>query len=143
MTPGFFTPNGSARFAARHPALAAQAFFRNIPAGAVSSLGLGTYLGKPDETTSARYVDAILAALRGGINTFDTAINYRYTRSEQDLGEALRRAFNENLAARDELLIATKAGFLTIRSCWRSTARRRQTRPAAHPRYRRSIPAGK
>jgi aryl-alcohol dehydrogenase-like predicted oxidoreductase len=113
VTPGFFTPDGSARFAARYPALAAQAFYRTIPAGAVSSLGLGTYLGKPDETTSARYVEAILAAINGGINTFDTAINYRYTRSEQDLGEALRRAFSENLAARDELLIATKAGFLT------------------------------
>lgn len=113
MTPGFFNPEGSARFAARHPALAAQAFYRTTPAGAVSSLGLGTYLGKPDETTSARYVDAILAALRGGINAFDTAINYRYTRSEQDLGEALRRAFAENLATRDEVLVATKAGFLT------------------------------
>jgi aryl-alcohol dehydrogenase-like predicted oxidoreductase len=110
---GYCTPEGSARFVARHEALAAQAFFRTIPAGAVSSIGLGTYLGKPDDATSARYVDAMLAALAGGINAIDTAINYRYTRSEQDVGEALRRAVGEGVAARDEVLVSTKAGFLT------------------------------
>lgn len=113
MTSGYFTSEGSTRYSARHQALAGQEFFHLTPAGLLSSVGLGTYLGKPDEATSARYVEAILAALKGGINVFDTAINYRYTRSEQDLGEALRRAFQEGLAARDEILVCTKAGFLT------------------------------
>lgn len=81
--------------------------------GTVSTLGLGTYLGAPSDSVSARYVEAILEALRQGINVFDTALNYRYTRSEQDLGKALRRAAAEGLAARDEVLVATKAGFLT------------------------------
>ncbi|MCL4795419.1 MAG: aldo/keto reductase [Bryobacteraceae bacterium] len=113
MTSGFCTSDGSTRFTARHQALAGREFYRRTPAGLLSSIGLGTYLGKPDEAASARYVEAILAALNGGINVFDTAINYRYTRSEQDLGEALRRAFQEGLAARDEVLVCTKAGFLT------------------------------
>lgn len=113
MTPGYFTPEGSARFAARHPDAAENSFFRSTPAGKLSSLGLGTYLGKPDDATSQRYVQAILAALGGGINMIDTAINYRYTRSEQDVGEALRQTFAGGLAARDEVLVATKAGFLT------------------------------
>lgn len=113
VTPGHFTPDGAARFAARFPQRAANGFYRTIPAGAVASLGLGSYLGPPDEATSARYVESMLEALRQGINVFDTAINYRYTRSEQDLGEALRRAFGEGLAARDEVLVASKAGFLT------------------------------
>lgn len=113
MTPGYFTPAGSARFAGRHSEPAAHGFYRTIAAGTVSSLGLGTYLGAPGEEVSARYVESILEALRRGINVFDTAINYRYTRSEQDVGEALRRVFGEGLAARDEVLVATKAGFLT------------------------------
>jgi aryl-alcohol dehydrogenase-like predicted oxidoreductase len=113
VTPGYCTLEGSARFASRHPGLVDQGFFRVTPAGTLSSLGLGTYLGKPDDATSQRYGQAILAALKGGINVLDTAINYRYTRSEQDIGEALRQAFAEGAAARDETLVCTKAGFLT------------------------------
>jgi aryl-alcohol dehydrogenase-like predicted oxidoreductase len=105
MNAGFATPQGSARYAARFGSF--QDFFRNAQGLTVSSLGLGTYLGSPDEETDRGYVSAARAAMQSGINFFDTAINYRNQRSERALGEALRDV------PRDEIVICTKAGFLT------------------------------
>ena len=79
----------------------------------MSSLGLGTYLGQPDEATDRRYADAVTAAARGGINCFDTAINYRHQRSERSVGAALGPMFASGELQRDEVVVATKAGFLT------------------------------
>ena len=105
MRAGFATPEGTARLADRFPAF--QDFFRGAQGLRVSSLGLGTYLGNPDEATDRAYADAARAAFASGINFFDTAINYRNQRSEHALGDALREA------PRDEFVICTKAGFLT------------------------------
>jgi aryl-alcohol dehydrogenase-like predicted oxidoreductase len=105
MKSGFATPEGTARFADRFPAF--QDFFRGAQGLTVSSLGLGTYLGNPDEATDRAYTDAARAAFASGINFFDTAINYRNQRSERALGGALQ------VAPRDEFVICTKAGFLT------------------------------
>jgi aryl-alcohol dehydrogenase-like predicted oxidoreductase len=105
MKSGFATPEGTARFADRFPAF--QGFFRGAQGLTVSSLGLGTYLGNPDEATDRAYADAARAAFASGINFFDTAINYRNQKSERALGDALQDA------PRDEFVICTKAGFLT------------------------------
>jgi aryl-alcohol dehydrogenase-like predicted oxidoreductase len=69
----------------------------------VSSLGVGTYLEGSDEG----YTAALLAAAETGINFFDTAINYRSQASERCIGAALQRL------QRDEMVVCTKAGFLT------------------------------
>jgi aryl-alcohol dehydrogenase-like predicted oxidoreductase len=53
------------------------------------------------------YIEALVAAGEGGINFFDTAINYRGGRSETCIGAALRRL------RREEIVVCTKAGFLT------------------------------
>lgn len=82
-------------------------FFRDALGVTVSSLGIGTYLGQPDEATDRAYTDAVLAAAEGGINLIDTAINYRHTRSERSIGAALRQL------RRPEFVVCTKAGFLT------------------------------
>lgn len=103
---GFATPEGTARYAAQSGAPPAH-FFRIAQGLTISTLGLGTYLGEPDEQTNRDYVDAARAALRSGINFFDTAINYRHQQSERALGEALAPS------PRDEFVICTKAGFLT------------------------------
>lgn len=73
----------------------------------MSSLGIGTYIGQPDEATDIGYTDAILAAVEGGVNFIDTSINYRHQRSERSVGAALKKV------QRDEVVICTKAGFLT------------------------------
>lgn len=44
----------------------------------LSTIGLGTYIGVPDDTTDFDvYNAAKYLALSGGVNVFDTAINYR------------------------------------------------------------------
>ncbi len=107
MIAGHATPAGTARYAARFPRRQSTSFYRLAQRLTVSSLGLGTYLGDADPVTDRGYTEAVAAALRGGINFLDTAINYRNQRSEWCIGAAL------NDIARDEVVLCTKAGFLT------------------------------
>jgi aryl-alcohol dehydrogenase-like predicted oxidoreductase len=79
-----------------------------------SSIGLGTYLGEPDAAADARYTEAIAHALRSGINLLDTAINYRHQRSERNLGAALGQLFQTGELQRDEVVVCTKAGYLSF-----------------------------
>lgn len=106
------TPEGTQLYAGRFSARAAAGHFRMQQDFLLSSIGLGTYLGEPDDATDRAYTDAIVAAVEGGSNVLDTAINYRFQRSERAVGAALaelaRRGFS-----RDEIVICTKGGFLT------------------------------
>jgi aryl-alcohol dehydrogenase-like predicted oxidoreductase len=113
VIPGSISPDGSARLAARHPAAAAQHFYRVTQGCLVSTLGIGTYLGEMDDSTDTAYTAAIRRSVEGGLNVVDTAINYRHMRSELSVGAALRELIHHGEAARDELLICSKAGFLT------------------------------
>jgi aryl-alcohol dehydrogenase-like predicted oxidoreductase len=111
--PGRATPQGTLRYAARFQGRAAAGHFREIPSGLVlSSIGVGTYLGEPDDATDKGYTDAIVAAVEGGINVVDSAINYRSQRSERSVGAALRELVSKGFS-RDEIVLCTKAGFLT------------------------------
>jgi len=110
---GFATSEGTARLAARRSGPGRFGFYRQFDNLQVSSLGLGTYLGNPDDATDIAYRDAVIAAVRGGINFLDTAINYRHQRSERSIGAALAQLFAAGDAQRDEIVVATKAGFLT------------------------------
>ncbi len=83
-----------------------QRFYREAQGLMVSSLGLGSYLGDQSDAADAAYTEAAAAALDGGINFLDTALNYRHQRSERAIGAALRGR------AREEIVLATKAGFL-------------------------------
>ena len=110
---GSATAEGTLRYAARFQGRAAAGHFREIRGGLVlSSIGIGTYLGEPDEATDGAYTDAVVAAIEGGINVVDSAINYRFQRSERAIGEALRELFHKGYG-RDEVMVCTKAGFLT------------------------------
>ena len=92
---------------------AAAGHFREIPGGLVlSSIGIGTYLGDPDEPTDRAYASAVVAAVEGGINVVDSAINYRLQRSERSIGAALKALAGKGFL-RDEIVLCTKAGFLT------------------------------
>jgi aryl-alcohol dehydrogenase-like predicted oxidoreductase len=110
--PGRATPEGTKRYAARF-ARAARGYFREAAGGLItSSIGIGTYLGEPDDATDRRYTESIVAAGEGGINLFDTAINYRLQRSERSVGAALQALLQRGFS-RDEFIVCTKAGFLT------------------------------
>jgi aryl-alcohol dehydrogenase-like predicted oxidoreductase len=110
---GCATPEGTLRYAARFQGRSAPGHFREITGGLVlSSIGIGTYLGEPDDSTDQGYTDAVVAAVEGGINVVDSAINYRLQRSERSVGAALRKLASNGFA-RNEIVVCTKAGFLT------------------------------
>jgi len=108
---GRATPEGTSRFAARAPVPAAH--FRTTAAGLVlSSIGLGTYLGEEDDETDRGFEESIAVALALGVNVIDTAVNYRGQRSERAVCRALAAAIADGAAAREEVFVATKGGFL-------------------------------
>jgi len=110
MLPGRATSEGTARF--RDAAAAAPGHFRHTSASDLwlSSLGIGTYLGRDDAATDALYASAVRRALQLGINVVDTAINYRNQRSERAVGAAVR----ESGQARDGIVLCTKGGYLAF-----------------------------
>jgi aryl-alcohol dehydrogenase-like predicted oxidoreductase len=120
MFPGHATSEGTAHYRDRFPQLRDPGHFRcpkHVPGVEelwLSSIGLGTYLGEPEDTADANYVEAISTALRSGINVLDTAINYRHQRSERNIGAALRQQIESGALRRDEILVCTKAGYLSF-----------------------------
>ena len=120
MFPGHATADGTARFRDRFPTLRDAGHFRRPghASGAgelwLSSIGLGTYLGEPDDTSDRAYTEAITTALASGVNVLDTAINYRHQRSERNIGEALKQVISAGKLQRDEVLVCTKAGYLSF-----------------------------
>jgi aryl-alcohol dehydrogenase-like predicted oxidoreductase len=86
----------------------ARTFFRRYADCVVSSIGVGTYLGDPTTLQDEQHEEAIVEALRSGINVVDTAINYRNQRSERVVGDAVRAADVD----REAVLVATKGGFV-------------------------------
>jgi aryl-alcohol dehydrogenase-like predicted oxidoreductase len=113
MLSGFATAQGTGRFGQRFPAERAAGFFRGAQRLSVSSIGIGTYLGEMDEATDQNYVGAIHGVLKAGVNFIDTSLNYRHQRSERCIGTALREAVDSGEIQRDEVVICTKAGYLT------------------------------
>lgn len=107
------THDGTRRFIGRHVGRVPASHFRTAVDGlSVGSLGIGTYLGDPDDETDVAYADALRAAFRLGTNVVDTAINYRAQRSERAVGQALAAAIAAGEVARDEIVVCTKGGYL-------------------------------
>ncbi|HTU32452.1 MAG TPA: aldo/keto reductase [Candidatus Acidoferrum sp.] len=110
---GDATREGTEHYAERFAGRVASGHFRHTPAGiSVSSIGIGTYLGDPDAATDRAYTESVVAAVEGGLNLVDSAINYRFQRSERSIGAALKQLL-ANGFSRDEIILCTKAGFLT------------------------------
>ena len=80
------TPEGTQRYSERFRELAAEGHFRQAQGLTLSSLGIGTYLGQPNDNTDASYSAALVEAGLAGINVFDTAINYM----EKSLAKSLQ-----------------------------------------------------
>jgi aryl-alcohol dehydrogenase-like predicted oxidoreductase len=107
MLGGRATREGTARF--RDAAGAAAGHFRPGLEGLwLSSLGIGTYLGRDDAATDALYAASVRRALQLGLNVIDSAINYRNQRSERAVGAAV----SESGVARDQIVLCTKGGYL-------------------------------
>jgi aryl-alcohol dehydrogenase-like predicted oxidoreductase len=106
------TAIGTKRYAGRFTGRAAVGHFREVQDFTVSSVGIGTYLGTPDAKIDAAYTAAVIAAVASGINCIDTAINYRFQRSERSIGDAIKQLAAKGFS-RDELVVCSKAGYLT------------------------------
>jgi aryl-alcohol dehydrogenase-like predicted oxidoreductase len=110
---GRATPEGTHRYAQRFAGRAAAGHFREVAGGLwASSVGVGTYLGEPDTATDHGYTESVVTAVQGGFNLIDSAINYRFQRSERSVGVALKQ-LAANGFSREEVILCTKAGFLT------------------------------
>src|ERR1700732_3231224 len=106
------TAESTKRYADRFNGLAAAGHFREVQSLALSSLGIGTYLGQPDDKTDANYAASVVAAVEDGINVIDTGINYRFQRSERSIGSALKQLGQRGFS-REEFVLCTKGGYLT------------------------------
>jgi aryl-alcohol dehydrogenase-like predicted oxidoreductase len=102
------TADGTFRYKERFGDDMARTYFRRVRDRAVSSVGLGTYLGDPTDEVDDAYYETITTALESGCNVVDTAINYRNQRSERVVGRALADADVD----REEVFVSTKGGFV-------------------------------
>ena len=111
MISGYATPGGTEAYGGR-VARAVSEHFRSFEGSRLSSVGIGTYLGQEDAATDRRYRDAAMRALELGANLIDSAINYRHQRSERAVGEALAQLIGSGRLSREEVVVATKGGFI-------------------------------
>ena len=109
---GSATVEGTKRYVTRLAGGVVAEHFRELDGLAVSTVGLGTYLGREDGATDVLYQDAIARALELGINMLDTAINYRHQRSERSIRTAVATAVHRGVVRRDEIAVATKGGYI-------------------------------
>ena len=120
MIPGYATPAGTRRYAARFSGLP----FHRLPADLlVSAAGFGAYrIGNhsPAQQTALRQ------ALLSGINLVDTSSNYGDGASEALIGQIADQLIASGRLQRDELVVVTKGGYLQ-----ESSLRRAEERAAA------------
>lgn len=103
---------GTAQYRDRHADLPNH--FRRAQGLWLSSIGLGTYLGRPTTEVDTDYIAAIKRALTNGINVIDTASNYRFQRSERAVGQAVAELMETGQIQRDEMVLATKGGYISF-----------------------------
>ena len=108
---GCATSAGTSGYRERFQDRAAAGHFREAQSLHLSSIGIGTYLGQPDEDTDRRYTEAVTRAIELGVNVIDTAANYRFQRSERSIGAALTDLLTRGFD-RGELVVCTKGGYL-------------------------------
>lgn len=109
MNSNFTTPAGTENFKQRFSDIA-DGHFRRAEELWLSSIGIGTYLGQWDEETDEKYKNAVIKYIEMGGNVIDTASNYRFQRSERNIGEAFKQL--KDKVGREELFVATKGGYL-------------------------------
>ncbi|WP_297455487.1 aldo/keto reductase [Persephonella sp.] len=82
--------------------------YKNFANMKLSEIGIGTYLGQPDDQTDQNYLETITEGIKRGITVIDTAINYRNMRSEVVVGKAIKST------NRKDVYISTKGGYLAV-----------------------------
>ncbi len=106
------TTAGTSNYKGRFTGAIAEGHFRQSQGLWMSSIGLGSYLGGADERTDEAYRNAVKRAVELGCNVFDAAANYRFQRSERNIGDALSHLFAKGEAERGEIVVSTKGGYI-------------------------------
>lgn len=114
MIAGYATPEATAAFAAR--AAEPDSYRHTVDGLTFSSLGLGTARHEATDRIDAAYEATLQRAFALGCNVVDTAVSYRYQRSERVVGRALQSAINAGLIQREEVILATKGGYVPFDS---------------------------
>jgi uncharacterized protein YyaL (SSP411 family)/aryl-alcohol dehydrogenase-like predicted oxidoreductase len=130
-TVGYATPEGTAAYASRLMALKGEAIrygFTTLGStGLITSrLGFGGYRIGLDDT---EHREALLSALRGGINLIDTAANYADGDSERLIGSVLAELIAKGEVSREAVIIVSKIGYVQGQSLRRAEARERSGKP--------------
>src|SRR3954453_16430781 len=86
----------------------------NNGSGAIPALGFGTLIPDPVATRTAT-----AAALEAGFRVLDTAERYR---TEKEVGEAMREAFDRGKVRREDVFVITKL--------WNTNHRPERVKPA-------------
>jgi aryl-alcohol dehydrogenase-like predicted oxidoreductase len=112
---GYATGTGTKEFAEQaYRKGIASTHFRNFNGLALSSIGLGTYLGQETAKDDEAVENAVYKSISSNaVNVIDTAINYRSMRSERSIGKALLRLTKDGTVSRDQLFICSKNGYIT------------------------------
>jgi len=111
MISGFATSEGTQKFA-KNSGINPVNFndFQNL---SLSNVGIGTYLGDPDNKTDELVTGAVKQSINSGINVIDTAINYRSQKAERSVGKAISELVNDGKITRDQIFLSSKNGYVT------------------------------
>jgi aryl-alcohol dehydrogenase-like predicted oxidoreductase len=114
LLPSRATAAATAAFARRLPGAAPSHFRLGLGDLTLSSIGLGTggYRRTPGEERAGQYGEAVQSALQRGVNVIDTAISYGEQLAEQVVGTALATLLERGILSREEIVVASKGGYL-------------------------------
>lgn len=113
--PGRATNAGHARFRRRTLGIPNHHFntLSSAEGLSIGSVSLGSYKGDNTREDDRQLFNAIVdAALSGAVNCFDTALNFRYQRSERTISTALNYLAREKGFGRDEFILASRGGLV-------------------------------
>jgi len=111
MISGFATFDGTKKFVENSGILPIN--YKQIQNLYLSNVGIGTYLGEPNEKTDILVKNAVKQSILSGINVIDTAINYRAQKAERSVGKAISELVEEGKITRDQIFISSKNGYVT------------------------------
>jgi aryl-alcohol dehydrogenase-like predicted oxidoreductase len=81
---------------------------------AISSIGLGTVRHAASDVLDTAYTAVVGRALELGCNLFDTALSYRFQRSERVIGAVLADRIANGSIHREAVVVATKGGYVAF-----------------------------
>ena len=111
MISGFATSEGTKKFAQNSGVN--QDNFKEFENLHLSNVGVGTYLGDPNDVTDKLVTNAVKQSILSGINVVDTAINYRSQKAERSVGKAISELIQDGKISRDQIFLSTKNGYVT------------------------------